>query len=259
MSMADLSRREFLTLPLALALAPVGTAWGGVERYQRGYTLDVGVLYDVFKFGNAGSIEERVDRAANTYEVVIAGRGTSIETSIESGGEWRDGRWWPTHTKSFFLVLGRESRTDVAYDYARRTSAYHARAETFFLRRERLVNDTVALPPGARVDDAISALLNYQDNVWLPDADGMYRTHIVRRQRKKGELPDDVDKAGYRAELVPLQFRVEGSTALVDLTRFSSWALEESPGRITFGPDRRPQRLLASLRLGTRITVQFDG
>jgi hypothetical protein len=255
--MGGVRRREFLTLWLGLVLGPRPEAWSAPARSRQPYTLDVGVLYDLFTFHNAGGVEETVDRAAGHYDIVIAGQGSGLQTRVHCVGRWRDGRWVPTRTESRFLVRTRENRTDISYDFERGTIAYRARAETFFLGRERLVDDLVAMPAGERVDDGISALLNYQDGYWPPDAHGMYRTLVVRRARAKGERPDDVQAGGYRAELVPLAFKLEGSTALFDVTRFSSWASEGSPARITFGPDRRPVEISGSLILGTRFRMQL--
>src|SRR3989304_3507904 len=56
--------------------------------------------------------------------------------------------------------------------------------------------------------------------------------------------PDDISASGYRAEIVPLRFRVSVDpvtgqlTALVDLTGFSSWARSSRPARITFDARR---------------------
>jgi hypothetical protein len=246
-----------VTLGLGLVLAARPVAWGAPVRSRRSYTLDVGVLYGLFRFHNAGGVEETVDRAAGHYDIVIAGQGPGLDTRVHSVGHWRDGRWAPARTQSRFVVRDREARTDISYDHERGTIAFRARAETFFLGRERLVDDTVAVPAGARVDDAISALLNYQDDRWPPDSDGVYRSLVVRRARVKGEKVDDVQAGGYRAELVPLTFKVDGATALFDLTRFSSWASAESPAQVTFRPDRRPEEISASLMLGTRFKVRF--
>jgi hypothetical protein len=255
--MADVRRREFLSLGLGLVLAAPSEAWPAPVQSRRPYTLDVGVLYDLFTFHTAGGVEESVDHAAGHYDVVVAGQGSGMETRVQSMGRWRDGRWAPVHTRSRFVVRNRESRTDIAYDYERGLIAFRARAETFFLGRERRVDDTVTMPADGRVDDAISALLNYREHCWAPDDQGVYRTLVVRRARVKGEKPDDVQAGGYRAELVPLTFTLDGATARFDLTRFSSWASEDSPGRVTFGGDRRPEDIAASLMLGTRFRIRF--
>ena len=48
------------------------------------------------------------------------------------------------------------------------------------------------------------------------------------------------------------------ATALFDLTRFSSWAREDRPARIVFGPDRRPEAITTSLMLGTSVDIRID-
>jgi hypothetical protein len=236
----------------------VATAWAIGERPRGSYALQVGLLWNVLRFHDQGSITEHVDRAAGTYEITIVGDGTSsITTRIETKGVRHGDRWAPVRTRSRFVVRGRESRVDVSYDYERGTIAFRARSETFFLGRERLVDDTVRLPRGLRVDDILSALLNYREGLWQPDGKGLYRTYIVRRERKTDEQPDDVNPDGYRAELVPFEFKIDGAAASFDLTRFSSWATEGVPGRVVFGPDRRPVEVSASLMLGTRLTIKF--
>jgi hypothetical protein len=116
--------------------------------------------------------------------------------------------------------------------------------------------------PGSPIDDAFSAILNYGENRWAPSQAGVYETHIVRRKRPPREGPDDVERA-YRAEVAPLRLDVRPDretgrpTASFDLTGFSSWAREGQPARIVFGPDRRPERVSASLILGTTITIRM--
>jgi hypothetical protein len=250
-------RREFVTLGLGWLAAAGVDAWAAPGRSRQPYTLEAGVLYDLFTFHNAGGVEETVDRAAGHYDVVAAGQGSGMETRVHSAGRWRDGRWVPVRTESRFVVRNRESSTDISYDYDRGLITFRARSDTFFMARERVANDTVAMPTGERVDDAISALLNYRDDRWPSDRQGVFRTLVVRRARARGEKPDDIQAGEYRAELVPLTFTVEGSTARFDLTRFSSWALEDSPARVTFGRDRRPEEISASLMLGTRFRIRF--
>ena len=87
-------------------------------------------------------------------------------------------------------------------------------------------------------------------------------SRVVRRQRIRGERPDDAGQR-YRAELVPFTLRVgtEPSgrvTAELDLTRFSSWAKEDEPARIVFGPHRRPETITASLILGTSLAIRIE-
>jgi hypothetical protein len=111
-------------------------------------------------------LTETIDRPGGRYDVAIAGEGDGIANRIESAGILRQGRWAPLRTRSFFSVKGRESRSDITYDYARRTVEYHFRGETFFLRRLRLADDTVPIPEGLLVDDSLSATLNYADRLW---------------------------------------------------------------------------------------------
>ena len=119
------------------------------------------------------------------------------------------------------------------------------RGETFFLRRVRIAHDVLAISESMRVDDAVSAMLNYREGRWPPQPDGSFLTNVVRRKRQENERPDDVQD-GYRAELAPFSFRVAvdpGSgerTARFDLGRFSSWAKPDHPATITFGADGNP-------------------
>jgi hypothetical protein len=109
-----------------------------------------------------------------------------------------------------------------------------------------------------------SALLNFRDGRWPPQPDGRYRTVVVRREKPEGEGPDDI-RDHYGAELKPvvLETSRDGDTgqlaAEFDLSRFSSWARQDKPGRLLFSADRRPQRLTASLVLGTSLTVRLAG
>ena len=47
------------------------------------------------------------------------------------------------------------------------------------------------------------------------------------------------------------------ATALLDLSRFSSWAREDQPARIVFGANRRPETITASMILGTSLTIKI--
>jgi hypothetical protein len=141
---------------------------------------------------------------------------------------------------------------------------YHARAETFFLRRMRVVDDVLRVPATQHVDDVVSALLNYADGVWPGQRDGVYRTHVVRRHRSDNEGADDI-AASYRAELVPFELKTSVDpdtgkpTALFDLSRFASWARESRPARIVFSPRRRPELITGSMAYGTSVTVRMEG
>jgi hypothetical protein len=262
MSRTGINRRQFLTLPVVLALAPFATVSAGIHSRRGSYAAEVGLLYDTLTLRMAGTIDETVDRDAGRYDVRVGGEGAGVANRIESTGRRRDGVWAPLQTRSWFQVRGRESRSEILYDHDRRSIEYHFRGETFFLRRLRRVDDTVSVPDGARVDDVISALLNYAEDRWRPGPDGTYGTHVVRRRRRDEEGPDDVDPQG-RAELVPLILRIakeEASgkpIAVFDMTRFSSWARPGRPARLVFGTDRRPEVLTSSLMLGTSVTVRF--
>lgn len=265
MSIPAIGRRQFLALPLALLLAPrARDAAADVSQRKAGYAVDVGILYRAFTFQLTGTIDEAVDRVAQRYHVVLSGQGSRIENRLESRGTLRGGRWAPDVSTSSVQVLGRQSRTEIAYDYARDTVEYHARGETFFLRRLRVVDDLLRVPPGLHVDDVVSAILNYADGLWpAQSGGGLFRTHIVRRHRAENEGADDVADA-YHAELVPFELKtsVDPQTgkpvAVFDLTRFSSWARESSPARVVFGPHRRPELITTSMAYGTVLTIRMD-
>ena len=260
------SRRQFLTLLGALplvALIPgrMGVA-AGIQARKGTYSAEVGLLYDSITFRLSGTLDESVDRDSGRYDVRAVGEGDGIANRLESTGRRRDGRWIPDRANSWFLVKGRESRTEIVYDWATRRISYKFRGETFFLRRLRLVEDTVTVPEGLRVDDAMSSLLNHADGLWPPDADGQQRTHIVRRRRKESEGPDDVDPNA-RAELAPFELKIDRDKdtgkplATFDMTRFSSWARRDRPARIVFTANRRPELITTSLMLGTSVTIRF--
>ena len=264
MSRHAVSRREFLTVSFLLAFLPRERAWGDLAVWRGTYEADVSLLYGVWHLAMTGSIDEQVDRVAGRYTVTMAGQGSGMANRIESTGILRDGRWAPVRATAWFEVRGRESRSDIAYDYERGRVAYRFRGETFFRRRVRVVDDSVPIPAAVHVDDVVTATLNYADKRWPPLADGSFQTHIVRRRRRDDEGPDDVAN-DYRAELAPFVLRVSRDatsgkpTAVFDMTRFSSWARADEPGRIVFGPERRPETIASSLILGTSITVKITG
>lgn len=269
MSRQPITRRGFLALPLALFLAPGvlrpgprGRVWAVAESRKVSYAVDVGILYGLLAFHIEGALTEAVDRAAGRYDVKLAGEGDGIANRIESHGIIREGRWTPGETHSWFSVKGRESRSDIAYDWTRRTIHYRFRGETFFLRRLRVADDRVPIPETAHVDDAISATLNYADGRWPPQADGSFSTHVIRRKKADNEGPDDV-QTSYRAELVPFMLKVAPDpesgkpAALFDLSRFSSWATRGEPARVTFGPDKRPEVMTMPMILGTSVRIHL--
>jgi hypothetical protein len=250
-------------MPLvASPVAWVPRAFAQPQRWRGFYNADASLLYNALALDMEGTIEEIVDRVGGRYQVAAIGQGARVSNRIESQGIFREGRWAPLSTVAWFHVAGRESRSEMTYDYERRTAHYQYRGQTFVLRRLRTADDVVTISPGLHLDDALSATLNYAGNHWSQEADGTYRTHVVRRRRPETEGPDDVQQL-YRAEIVPFELRVARDaetgkpTAHFDLTRFSSWARESRPGRIVFGADRRPESLVASLVLGTTVTVRF--
>jgi hypothetical protein len=266
MSRLTMNRRKFLTLPLGILVGPLlgkrGHGHAGVATRQAKYDVEASLLYGTIRLGMTGTMEETIDREAARYAVRLEGEGSGVANRVESTGFLRGGRWAPLRASSWFNVRGRESRSELTYDYDRRTVEYHYRGETFFLRRLRVADDVLALPESLHVDDVISATLNYAQNQWPVQPDGGYETRVVRRRRNENEGPDDVEKA-YRAELVPFVVRVVTEeatgrpTAVFDLTRFSSWATTAKPARIVFGADRRPETITASLVLGTSVTIHF--
>ena len=262
MSRQVIERRDFLTLPLALLLVPLARAYAGTVAHSAPYQVEVRLLYGVLTYRIEETLAESIDRPAGRYEVAMTGEGDGIANRIESSGALRQGRWAPLRSRSFFSVKGRESRADVTYDYTGRRIDYHFKGETFFLRRLRVVDDSIAMPEGLLIDDAISATLNYADQLWPPQTDGNLLTHIVRRKIASNEGPDDV-QAQYRAELAPLTLKVavDAETrkpiARFDLTRFSSWAKQNQPALITFGADRRPEHMNLPMILGTSVQVSL--
>jgi len=262
MSRQVIGRRDFLALPLVFLLTPLARAYAAAVAHSAPYRVDVKLLYGALTYRIDETLAESIDRTAGRYEVSMTGEGDGIINRIESTGALRQGRWAPLRSKSFFSVKGRESRADITYDYAARTAVYHFKGETFFLRRLRVVDDVVPMPEGWLVDDAISATLNYADQLWPPQADGSLMTHIVRRKIANNEGPDDV-QAQYRAELAPLVLKVavdaetHKPVARFDLTRFSSWARQSQPAVITFGGDRRPESMSLPMILGTSVQISL--
>ena len=262
MSRQVIGRRDFLSLPLAFLLAPLVRASADTVARTAPYRVDVRLLYGALTYRIDETLAESIDRSAGRYEVAMTGEGDGIVNRIESSGVFRQGRWAPLRSRSFFSVKERESRGDVTYDYTARRIDYHFKGETFFLRRLRVVDDSLPIPEGLLIDDAISATLNYADQLWRPQTDGDLLTHIVRRKIASNEGPDDV-QAQYRAELAPLTLKVavdaetRKPTAQFDLTRFSSWARQSQPALITFGADRRPEHLNLPMILGTSVQISL--
>ena len=258
-----MDRRTFLTLPLLMLFARREAAGATALQDRQRYTADVGVLYDMLTFHLEGTIDETIDRKNGRYHVIIAGHGSSISNEIDAWGILAEKRWMPVHSRSWFNVRGRVSSTEIDYDYTRRVIEYHARAETFFLRRLRIVDDVLAIPSGIHLDDVISATLNYADQFWTPQ-DGILRTFVVRRRHATDEGPDDVAPT-YGAEVVQLEARLSPeleqgkSVAMFDLSPFSSWIRPSRPARIVFGNNRRPELISSQMILGSSVTIRFGG
>ena len=259
----SLSRRAFLAAPLSLLLAPGAALAGKVARQPFEFSADVGILFDLITFSLKGSIVEEVDYTAGRYRVTMTGEGDKISLDTEASGMIRDGRFMPLETHSHSTIRGRESWVKLVYDHDRATVDYHSVAHTFFLGRRRQVDDVLKLPADRRVDDLLSAELNFVANKLDQDPDGTYRTFIVRRARPENEGPDDVSPSGYRAELIPLRFKVAPDDAsgrlraLIDITSFSSWARRNEPARVTFGPDRHVESVQSKLMLGTKFSARL--
>jgi hypothetical protein len=256
-----LDRRTILGMGLLWLLAPGRPAAAQVEVKKGFFNARLALLFGAFRFEQNGVIDETIDRDAGRYRLRITGTGGDMTTEIHSTGALHDGRWVPLRFTDRFVIYGRESTLDVNYDLPGGRIHFQGRSETFLLRRVRVTDDTLVAPAGVHVDDVISATLNYVEGRWPPEPDGRFLTQVVRRQKAPGERPDDVERR-YRAELVPFELRVgpdtEGRpTALLDMTRFSSWAREDEPARIVFGANRRPETITASLILGTSLAIKI--
>src|SRR5687768_16530163 len=126
MSMSLVSRRRFLTVPIVL-LVPIGArAWAQRQVTRGSYAADIGILYDMLTLQLRGSIEETVDRGAGEYRVLANGTGPGIANRFDSAGILRNGRWAPIRSHSSFNIRGRQSSTEVAYDWRKRQIEYRA-------------------------------------------------------------------------------------------------------------------------------------
>lgn len=261
-----LTRRQLLAaLPFGLLLGH-----GRAHALEDGrstftYQLDLSVLFSVLTLSITGTVLQEIDRRAGKYRVTMEGQGTGLSTRTEASGVIRDGRFKPVETRAVHHFRNRQNTSTTTYDHTRQRAEIHAVTHTLLLGRRRQVDDILAIPPGRHVDDLISAELNFADNTLEHEADGTYHTWVVRRARADNEGPDDVSPDGYRAELVPLRFRPSpdaatgGQTALVDITRFSSWARPDQPARVTFGADRQLVSVQSLLLYGTTLRVRVTG
>src|SRR5262249_11768834 len=164
-----LDRRTVLGMALAWVLAPGRRAAAEPEVKKGNFSARVALLFGAFRFEESGVIEETVDYAAGRYQVRITGTGGDMTTEIESTGALHNGRWAPVRFTDRFLVYGRESKLEVNYDLAGGRIRFQGRSETFLLRRVRVTDDTIAVPPDTHVDDVISATLNYAEGRWPPE------------------------------------------------------------------------------------------
>lgn len=257
------SRRRFVAMPLLGLLLPRRALGDTTERTVRAYEANIGVLFNLLTFTLAGSVTGEIDQVGGRYRVAMSGNGPGLTARTESAGIIRAGRFMPIETRSSHIVRGHENRLALSYDHDHGVVEYHAVSYTLLLGRRRQVDDLVRLAPGQRVDDLISAELNFAANSLEVDADGAVRITVVRRARPVNEGPDDVSPSGYRAELATMRFRAApdtatgGLTALVDLTGFSSWARATHPARVAFGPDRHLESVTSSLILGTTFTLRL--
>ena len=260
------SRRQFLTFLSRALLVPLVALprRKGAEAGTRtgSYVVDVKLLYGLFTLHLDGRFTEVIDPTAGRYHVLADGGGDGIANRVESSGLLRIGRWAPRETHAYFDVTGREARSDVVYDWDRRSVDYRFRGETFFLRRVRDAHDVLPLSESMRLDDAVSAMLNYREGRWPPEPDGSFWTQMVRRKRRAGEKPDDVEDR-YRAEITPVTLRGAvdpGSgkrTARFDLGPFSSWTRSDRPATIVFGREGHPEQITMELILGTSARLAF--
>lgn len=261
---SPVSRRQFLLLSLPFLLTGRPACAGDVTRNQSTYRVDVGVLYGLMSLSMTGTVVEEIDWPAKRYRVRVDGQGPGATMRTDTGGIIRDGRFLPLETKLRQTLRGRDTTVSVTYNQVDGLVEYHSVGHTLLLGRRRQVDDVVRVPAGQVVDDLVSAYLNFAANKLETDRDGTYRALIVRRARKEDEGPDDVSPSGYRAELVPLRFRVTPDpqtgrlTGQLDMTGFSSWARPGRPARLTFDSARHLESVHSSLILGTTVTVQIN-
>jgi hypothetical protein len=281
----DLDRRRFLALGLALGSLAGSGAWprragadsvramphgAGAEPAQpasgstAGYRAEIAILFGLLGTSMSGTVTKEVDRAAGRYRVTIRGSGERGTSQIDAKGAIREGRFAPVSLKSEHVLLGRDSRLEVDYDYERRRVHYHAIWHTLLLGRRREAEQVLRMPAEQPLDDAVSVTLNFMADTLARDPDSTYHTLVVRRVRPEDEEGEGVPPGGYRAEIVPFRFRVvvDAATgqlaAVMDFSRWSSWARADSPARVLFRADRRPLSLESRLVLGGSIKVRLE-
>jgi hypothetical protein len=260
-----ITRRRLLAAIPAALLVTRGRALGLESgRSVLGYQLDLSVLFNFLTLSMTGTVTQEIDRKTGRYRVTMDGKGIGISTGTEATGLIRDGRFKPLESRSFHVIRGRSNTSVTTYDYARQRAELHAVAYTLLLSRRRQIDDAIALPQDRPVDDLVSAALNFAAGTLDREADGTYYTSVMRRKRAENEGTDDVAPDGYRAELVPLRFRPAPDgpdgrlSALIDITRFSSWARSDQPARVVFAPDRLLESVQSSLILGTTLSVRVS-
>jgi hypothetical protein len=118
--MSLISRRQLLTLPLALLAPALARAAADGPVVKGTYEAEIGILYDMLTLRLQGSIEETVDRRTGEYRVLATGTGPGIANRLDSSGVLRNGRWAPVRSQSWFDIRGRQTHTDVVYDWRRR-------------------------------------------------------------------------------------------------------------------------------------------
>jgi hypothetical protein len=260
------TRREILAGSVAAVLSaclPARPAAASLVRRTLAFEAQLGVLFDLLTFSEHGEAVLEVDQARARYRMTLSAAGPGIASWYETEGRIAQGRHLPVRTRALHTLRGREHRLGVTYDYARGLVEYHAVGYTLLLGRRRQADAILPLPAGLDLDDAVSAALNFAAGRLRQGPDGAYETMVVRRVRPEGEGPDDVAPEGYRVEIVPFRFQVErdpgtgAPMALIDLTRWSSWARPGVPARVVFGADGLPQRIESSLILGTTLRVRL--
>jgi hypothetical protein len=211
----------------------------------------------------SGTAVQEIDRRAGKYRMTLEGQGTGISTRTEASGISRAGRFMPVETRAVHHFRNRENTSTTSYDYARQRAEIHAVTHTLLMGRRRQVDDVLAIPPGRHVDDLISAELNFADNTLDRDPDGTYYTWVVRRARADNEGPDDVSptataRSSSRCASTNPDPATGGLTALIDITRFSSWARVDQPARVTFARPTARVRSIPPL-YGTTLKVRVTG
>jgi hypothetical protein len=256
-------RRRVLGLVVGFLLAPGrGKGWAG-EASRFGCELDLGLLFGLVTVAARGDVRLEVDRPGGWYLVAIAIEGDGVSGKSEMRGLIRDGRFVPEETRSVTTFRGRESRLSIRFDHDRRLIDYHALGYTLVLGRRRQADDQLRMPADRPVDDLISTCLNFTAGRLDQAPDGTYSTLIVRRARNPREGPEDVASGPYRAEIIPLSFRTipdpsrGGVTALVDTSRYSSWAKPGALTRVRFGPGRRLESVESPLALGSSLAFRL--